>query len=601
MVYTKEFERKLIAEYAKTQKTLVKGFSAPLTKQAAKEAIDSTLLVTSAVQTELVLTEISSEYLAGIYLESDALAGKMPASVGFDFKGASHTKINKLTKNTIGNIGKFNEKLANELKLRYGNLVDNNELLTQLDKHGWTAHTENRMVKMGFDKETINLVKHQTTTNKMLQILEQQGIRGNIPPTEVAQQLVPHIKSVFGAEGVTINNIGSVRKVLSVDADGNYKWINKKVTRAFHTTTKNYANIIARSTIVDANRLARHETLQQSGFVKAYRSVAVMDERTGHMDAMMHGVIVKWGGGPPYHARCRCEYAPIWKKSTGLSNRPDSFYEDKRDKFFWKQHQLKAYNAKLPKGSKIPNANYLPKHMLKGMPGKAGMRKIRADMLGQPLPVTKPKVPTPAKIVKPVETKPKVTKPKKVAKPVEKKAKPTSGTPKAQIKEDKKIGKELFDKTDKDSREHGLTVDANGKKYYAKGDKNSIYLARPKDIAHTNYHTHPTTGSGVPEGFSGADVNNFLVNKQTMRTVVITEKNIHIMTKTPKTPPLSGGVENRTAFKRSFEDLKKSKMLTFDPSVRTYISSHTASLQSANKVMAKRYDCTYEIVPRGGG
>ena len=379
---TKEFERALIKEYGRAKETLIGKFSAPLTKQAAKEAIDSTLLVTSGMQTELILTEIPAEYLAGVYLESDLLASKIPASVGFDFGAASRTGINKLTKETIGHIGKFNEEIANELKLRYGNLVSDNELLTQLDKRGWTAHTENRMVKLGFDKETINLVKHQTTTNKMIQILEQQGIRGNIPPNEVARQLVPHIKGIFGAEGVTIDNIGNVRKVLSVDADGKYKWINKKITRVFHTTTNNYADIIARSTILDANRLARHQTLQQSGFVKAYRSIAVMDERTGYHDAMMHGVIVKWGDGPPYHARCRCEYEPIWKKSTGLSNRSDAFYEDKRDKFFWKQHQLKAYNAKLPKGSKIPNGNFLPAAELKGMPGKEGMREVRKKMLG---------------------------------------------------------------------------------------------------------------------------------------------------------------------------------------------------------------------------
>ena len=378
---TKEFEKDLIREYGRAEQTLVTTFSAPLTEKAAKGAIDSTLLVTSAMQTELILTELPSEYLAGVYLESDLIASKIPASVGFDFKGASHTSLNKLTRETIGDIGKFNEELANTLKLRYGDLVDNNELLTQLDKHGWTAHTEKHMVKMGFDKETINLVKHQTTTNKMLQILEQQGLRGNIPPNEVAKQLIPHIKGVFGDKGVTIHNIGSVRKVLSVDADGKYKWVNKKVTRVFHTTTANYADIIARSVIIDANRLARHQTLQQSGFVKEYRSIAVMDERTGYLDAMMHGQIVKWGDGPPYHARCRCEYEPVWKKSTGLSNREDAFYEDKRDEFFWKRHQLKAYNVKLPKGSKIPNANFLPAAELEGMPGKEGMREIREGLL----------------------------------------------------------------------------------------------------------------------------------------------------------------------------------------------------------------------------
>lgn len=480
---TKEFEKALIKQYGRAEQTLIRKFSAPLTEKAAKGAIDSTLLVTSAMQTELILTEIPGEYVAGIYVESDMLASKVPAYVGFDFKGATHTSINKLTKDTIGHIGKFNEELANELKLRYGNLVDNNELLTQLDKRGWTAHTENRMVKMGFDKETINLVKHQTTTNKMLQILEQQGLRGNIPPNEVAKQLVPHIKGVFGAEGVTINNIGSVRRVLSVDVGGKFKWINKKVTRAFHTTTKNYADIIARSAIIDANRLARHQTLQQSGFVKLYRSIAVLDERTGHLDAMMHGAIVKWGDGPPYHARCRCEYEPIWKKSTGLSNRPDAYYEDKRDKFFWKQHQLKLYNAKLPKGSKIPNANFLPAAELKGMPGKEGMRAIRAEMLN-------------------VKTN------------------------------DMKIADKLWRVSEKDGMEHAQirsiegTASFGGNNHAVKFDSSDFPNSR-----FTLHHTHPSWDSPL----SGSDLRVFLNHKTNTEMVAITKTSIYKAVRMPGT------------------------------------------------------------------
>ena len=297
MTPTKEFENGLVAEYGRAKETLVSQFSTPLEKQAAKESIDSTLLVCSAHQAEIIINTLPSEYLAGIYLESDALSRKLPAYVGFDFSGKD-VPINAITKDTIGRIGNFNEGIANDLKLRYGNLISDNELLTQIDKHGWTAATEKRMVSMGFDRETINLVKHQTTTNKMIQILGQQGLKGNLPPNEVAKLLIPQIRGVFGNEGVTIDNIGGVRKVFTVDADGNYKWGQKKITHAYHTTTKNYADIIARSTMLDADRLGRYQTLQQSGFVKAYRSVAVMDERTGHLDAMMHGVIVKWGAIP---------------------------------------------------------------------------------------------------------------------------------------------------------------------------------------------------------------------------------------------------------------------------------------------------------------
>ena len=493
---TKAFEDKLIREYGRAEETLVNKFSAPLTKQGAKGAIDSTLLATSAMQTELILSEIPGEYVAGIYLESDLISSRIPVYVGFDFNAASTTGINKLTKDTIGHIGNFNEEMANELKLRYGNLVDNNELVTQLDKHGWTAHTENRMVKMGFDKETINLVKHQTTTNKMLQILEQQGIRGNIPPNEVAKHLIPHIKGVFGAEGVTMDNIGGVRRVLSVDADGKYKWVNKKVTRAFHTTAKNYADIIARSTIVDANRLARHETLQQSGFVKEYRSIAVMDMRTGHYDAMMHGQIVKMGDGPPYHAMCRCEYEPVWKKSTGLTNRPDSFYNDKRDKWFWKQHQLKEYNLTLPKGGKIPNANFLPKNALKGMPGKEGMRAIRAKMLKLPVPKS----------------------------------------------EDMQIADDLWGASAIDGKEHAV-ITTMGKSTHFKGVKHSVKF-NATDIPVTPFklhHTHPSWDSPL----SGGDLKVFLRHPGNTEMVAITKKSVYKAVRTPQTK----------GFKKSSEEI----------------------------------------------
>ena len=546
MVYTKEFERKLIAEYGRAEETLVTKFSAPLNKQAVKEAIDSTLLVASAIQTELILSEIPGAYLAGIYLESDLLASKIPASVGFDFSAASRTGINKLTKDTIGHIGKFNEGLANELKLRYGNLVDNNELLTQLDKHGWTAHTEKRMVKLGLDKETINLVKHQTTTNKMLQILEQQGIRGNIPPNEVARQLIPYIKGIFGTEGVTIDNIGSVRKVLIVNADGKYKWVNKKVTRVFHTTANNYADIIARSTIIDANRLARHQTLQQSGFVKVYRSVAVMDERTGYHDAMMHGVIVKWGEGPPYHARCRCEYEPIWKKSTGLTNRPDAFYEDKRDKFFWKQHQLKKYNTTLPKGSKIPNANFLPRDMLKGMPGKEGMRKIRAGLLGGPI---------------------------------------------SKIK-DMEIADNLWHSTARDGKEHAL-ITAGDKTTYYTGTKKAIeYKSLPKTPFKV-YHTHPNWDSPL----SGADIRLFLTQPNNLEMVAISKTNIYKVVRTPGTKGFRTPSEWANYEKNHQKYTKKAFTRSLPTGKDAYALWRDANIE-AGQWAAERYNFKYEIIPR---
>ena len=552
---TKEFEQGLVAEYDRAKATLVTKFSAPLEKQAAKQSIDSTLLVCSAKQTELIINTLPSQYLAGIYIESDALSRKLPdalsrklpAYVGFDFSGKD-VPINTITKDTIGRIGNFNEGVANDLKLRYGNLVSDNELITQLDKHGWTAATERRMVGMGFDRETIDLVKQQTTTNKMIQILGQQGLKGNLPPNEVAKLLVPHIKGVFGDKGVTIDNIGSMRKTFTVDADGNYKWGTKKVTQAYHTTTKNYADIIARSTMLDADRAARYTTLQQSGFVKAYRSIAVMDERTGHLDAMMHGVLVNWGEGAPYHARCRCEYEPVWKKETGLANKPDDYYFDKRDKFFWKQHQLKKYNATLPKGSKIPNANFLPKDMLKGMPDAAGMRNIRATILKQPM------IPT----------------------------------------GDKAIADDLWALSSKDGLEHGMII--NKEQISVVGLKHEISLGmKGKHLKNiTTYHTHPTWDCPT----SSADIASFLYYSNQKSAVAISNKSLYKLTRTKATPELS--LKKAKAAQVSMkkwankEDLRLTKLT---PNRSPDLIYHDA-LENMNRKMAKKYHFNYEVTPR---
>ena len=384
MTPAKDFEHSLITEYNKSKETLISKFSGPLSKQEAKESINATLLLASAKQAEIILKDLPSEYLAGVYIESDLLSKKVPAYVGFDLTKVSKANLNKITKDTIGAIGNFNEEIGNELKLRYGTLISNNELLNSIEAHGYTANVEKRMLKLGFDKKTINLIKQQTTANKMVALLEQQGIRGGMHPDSVARLLRPHIRAVFGPEGVTIDNAGKLRKEFAVNADGTYGWRRVEITRPYHTTVRNYANTISRSSMLRAHRTGRLDTLHQSKLVQKWRYVSSMSANMCGQCGVMHGTILddpyEYAGG--LHAKCAClGPSPIFKSETGLINHTDEYYEKQKDEWFWKTHQTKEFNKTLPKEARIVNYNFLPKDMLKGMPGKEKMRAIRAAML----------------------------------------------------------------------------------------------------------------------------------------------------------------------------------------------------------------------------
>ena len=384
MTPTKEFEKKLTTEYNRAKETIVSKFSSPLAKQEAKEGIDATLLRASANQATIILKELPSEYLAGVYIESDFLSKKVPAYVGFDLTKVSDANLSKITEQTIGQIGNFNKEIANELKLRYGVLISNNELLNSIEAHGYTANVEKRMIKLGFDKETINLIKQQITANKMVALLEQQGIRGGMHPDEVARLLRPHIRAVFGPEGVTIDRVGQLRKEFAVNADGNH-WVRRvEITRPYHTTVRNYANTISSSSMLRAHRTGRLDTLHKTDFVQKWRYVSSMSANMCGQCGAMHGAILD----DPYeyasglHAKCAClGPSPIWKESTGLKNRDEQYYFQKRDEWFWKTHRTKEFNKTLPKEVRIPNYNFLPPSELGTMPSKEGMYKIRAAML----------------------------------------------------------------------------------------------------------------------------------------------------------------------------------------------------------------------------
>jgi hypothetical protein len=311
--------------------------------------------------------------------------GRLTAdSAGFDLTQVSDTHLHKITKDTIGHIGKYNDKLSKQLMLEYDTLLADNRLVNSLNKDGWTPWLDEALEARGVDKEVISLAKGQTTTSKMINILEMEGIRGGKHPREVAKTMLPHIQRYFGPQGVVIDNVGKMHRVLNVDADGNYEWVQKKIVKAYKATPKSYANLLSRSSMITAHHEGRYQSLQKSGLVDHYISVSVLGPRTCDICSMMHGKRVSHANGPLYHPMCMCDLKPFWKKDTGLKNKDPSIYEKESNQHFWNQHQLKEFNKTMPRGKKLKFYSMLPKDAIKAMPDKDAMRAIRYDLLGKP-------------------------------------------------------------------------------------------------------------------------------------------------------------------------------------------------------------------------
>lgn len=542
----KELDYKLLHEYGRARETLLGEFAFPSDKKYARDYIQSTLSVCSVKQAEIILKDLPDSFLSGVYIESDLLRDRVPSYTGFDLNRISKTHLNKITKDTIGSIGNYNKALSANLIEQYNTLLANNELVNSLTVHGWTKNAEERMIKAGFDKEVINLVKQQTTANKMIQVLEQQGIRGGMHPNDVAKLLQPHIRTIFGDGGVLIDNTGKMRRQFVIDADGKYKWIQKKVTRPYRATVKMYSETISRSSMLQAHIDGRTATLKQSGLVEKYRSIANMTSNTCSLCAMMHGQIVSPGNGPEYHANCSCRLQPVWKKETGLTNRTDEFYEKQRDTHFWKQHQLQEYNKTLPKGKKLKNYNFLPKDALKGMPGKEGMRKIRADMLGQPL-----------------------------------KSEWT----------DSKIADTLWEKTSKDGLEHGVIKNAEA--ITLVGDEHHISSIPTPKTSFELHHTHPEWDAPL----SGGDISFFLFHENNKTMIASSSKNIYKATKTRKTLHIKDWERVVKDFD-AYADKEYDRLYKVEKELRGKGVLWRQAMINTNKWMATQGQYRFEVIPR---
>lgn len=382
------YAQRLILEYNRARKILRKYFKKRHDPDEARAKIKEIVDNMTARQSKIIGYTLNDAFRKGAK-ESDKeisnatiSAATSPASMGFNLTKVADANLNKITAKTIGDIGKYNPILTNQLQLEYNTLLSDNKLVNSLNKHGWTPWLDNTLAKRGVKPEVIALAKGQTTTKKIIDILEMEGIRGGRHPREVSKMLLPHIQRHFGPDGVVIDNIGKFKKVLKVDADGNYKYVKQAVTRPYRATPKAYSTLLARTSMIQAHHEGHYQSLQKTGLVDHYISVSVLDANTCDHCAMMHGQRVSKAEGPLYHPSCACSLKPIFRKDSGIKNKDPEFYQKRRDTHFLKQHDLQEFNKNMPSGAKLKYSSLLPADAItETLPSKEAMLEIRKVIL----------------------------------------------------------------------------------------------------------------------------------------------------------------------------------------------------------------------------
>ena len=382
-------------EYERAKLTLVKRISKQQTRKKVEALLQSALALCTQRQSHLCIKHLHYSFRVGFKDEVKDITATVKArkgkvkitsavaspDIGFDYSKVSKTHLNKITRDTIGTIGRFNKGISKQLLAKYDSLVIDNVLVNGIAKHGFTAEAGTQLLKQGISPEMIEVIKSQSTTNKMLTILEKQGIKGGMPPTQVSKLLVPEIRAMFGAGGVDIDNVGKIRKVLRVNAAGDYWWDKVEVTRPYHTTTKNYADMVSSTSLKRAQNEGRLATMKQSGLVEKYRFISQQTGITCLTCLGMHGLIVHPSDVcPPIHVKCYCDLAAVYKDAD-LNIHNDEYYMKQRDAGLYREFQFRKYNKKLPIKERIPNPNFLPTSELGAMPKGEKMEAIRAALL----------------------------------------------------------------------------------------------------------------------------------------------------------------------------------------------------------------------------
>ena len=382
-------------EYERAKLTLVKHIPKQQTRKKVEELLQSALALCTQKQSHLCIKHLRRSFRAGFKDEVKSITATVKArkgkvritsaaaspDIGFDYSKVSETHLNKISMASIGSIGRFNKGISKQLLAKYDALIVDNALVNGIAKHGFTAEAGTQLLKQGISPEMVGVIKSQSTTNKMRTILEKQGIKGGMPPNQVSKLLVPEIRAMFGAGGVDIDNVGKMRKVLRVNAASNYWWDKVEITRPYHTTTKNYADMVASTSMKRAQNEGRLATMKQSGLVEKYRFISQQTGNTCLTCLGMHGLIVHpTDVSPPIHVRCYCDLAAIYK-DTDLNLHDDEYYMKQRDAGLWRKYQFDNFNKNLAPKERLANAALLPPDVLKGMPSGKGMETIRESLL----------------------------------------------------------------------------------------------------------------------------------------------------------------------------------------------------------------------------
>ena len=566
--------RKMQVEYIRARKELVNGLKQKRAPETVKKIINDSFNDLNNKLSVILTLHIAKAFKSGTRDAKTEFKDAIRAVVLRP--DIPDPLVGKIAHENIGAIGKYNVTLNKALQKEYNILLSDNKLLNSLKRDGWTPWLGESLKKKGIDPKVISLVKQQSTSTKMLSILNQQGLRGGLHPDQVGRRLEPFVNRYFGPGGVEINNIGKSVKQLRVDADGNYKWVNHKVTRKYRATAQTYSRLVARKAMKTAHQEAYYRNLQGTNLVDHYISVSILDSRTCGDCAMMHGRTVTKTEGPQYHGNCHCDLKPIWKSDSllGDKNKDPSYYETQRDKHFLAVDDLKRYNMHLPTGSKLKHYTLLPKGARTTiMPGPVKMRAIRNRILGMPLTI-KPKVPkAPGKVT------PKST-------PIER-----------EFDEDywgmtdeewRAEADKLWLKTKNDGNEHLKLFNDTTKEFT--GTKHGVKY-KPPSHPYSSLHTHPNWDAPL----SPVDMTSFMADPYEKFVGAASNKHIFIVRKTPGYKRMVFQDE-ADKFKKAFD--KERRRLITQARKAVKWPDQTEITLSAGRNLAKKYGLEYKVINR---
>lgn len=565
------FTRKLQKEYNRARKILTRELRKRRTPEDTKILFKTAINDLTARQSKIIAYYIAKAFFDGKKAAEREVEGILikaaAAEVGFNIFSIEDPKLRGITHDKIGHIGKYNVGFDKALAAQYDKLFQDNKLLESLHRDGWTPWLGETLKQRGIDPRVINLVKNQRTSAKMLEVLNQQGIRGGMHPDQVGRRMIPFVNRYFGPKGVEIDNVGKKARRLHVDADGNYKWRMEKIKKKYRATPKTYSRLIARDSITTAHRDAYYESLEKTHLVDHYISVAVFDARTCANCAMMHGRTVTHADGPQYHGNCHCDLKPVWRSNTALAdkNKSESVYAAQRDQHFMHMNDLTIFNKTMPRGEKVKNFALLPRgastHI---MPGSIKMRAIRHAVLGSPRKIAVPSARKPTTV------------------PIDDWAKTDD--------EWRAEADALWKKTAKDGNEHMRVYNGLLKEY--NGDGHSVSFNIPP-YKYSTLHTHPSWDSPL----SAPDMTGFLSSRNELVCAATSKKNIYVIRKTSKTERISVVLEKKV-FTREYNDVVKRLTKTMLRQTGLRYPDMTKVHLKAGKEMAERYGFEYKVIKR---